>query len=258
VTASLDAVVGFLDAHLSTAEVPDYPPALNGLQVANGGQVTRVAAAVDASVRTLAAAAASGADFVVVHHGMFWGGLRPIVGAFRERLRLCLTHDIAVYAAHLPLDAHPDDGNSRLVAAALGLTPTAGFGTFKTIQCGVRGDDTLPTATLLDRARAFARDHGGDAGASPFPADRLTTRWAIVSGSGANAETLREAAVAGVDTLVVGEGPHWTAVDADEQGLAIIYAGHYATETLGVQALARRIADRFGVPWGWIPAPTGL
>ena len=73
-----------------------------------------------------------------------------------------------------------------------------------------------------------------------------------------SAETIREAVALGVDTLIVGEGPHWTAVDAPEHGLVIVYAGHYATETLGIMALAENVAARFEVPWSFIAAPTGL
>jgi putative NIF3 family GTP cyclohydrolase 1 type 2 len=62
----------------------------------------------------------------------------------------------------------------------------------------------------------------------------------------------------GVDTMIVGEGPHWTAVSADDHGLTIIYAGHYATETLGVRALAERLSDEFKLPWSFVEAPTGL
>jgi putative NIF3 family GTP cyclohydrolase 1 type 2 len=79
-----------------------------------------------------------------------------------------------------------------------------------------------------------------------------------VSGAGASSETLREAAVAGLDTLIVGEGPHHTAVEAAELGIVVIYAGHYATETLGVQAVAHLVSDEFGVPWTFVPSPTGL
>jgi putative NIF3 family GTP cyclohydrolase 1 type 2 len=93
---------------------------------------------------------------------------------------------------------------------------------------------------------------------TPIEPGRLTRQWAICTGAGAGVETLREAAARGIDTLIVGEGPHWTAVDGPEAGLVIIYAGHYATETLGVRALAAQVSDRFGIPHEFINAPTGL
>jgi putative NIF3 family GTP cyclohydrolase 1 type 2 len=87
---------------------------------------------------------------------------------------------------------------------------------------------------------------------------RRTQHWAICSGAGVNADTIREAVELGVDTLISGEGPHWSAVDAEEKGLTIIYAGHYATETLGVRALAEHLSKQFNVPWTFINWPTGL
>jgi putative NIF3 family GTP cyclohydrolase 1 type 2 len=93
---------------------------------------------------------------------------------------------------------------------------------------------------------------------SPSKEGRKTKRWAICTGAGAAADTLKEATERGVDTLIVGEGPHWTAVHADENDIVIIYAGHYATETLGVRALAQHIGNRFNLPWHFVSAPTGL
>ncbi|HEX6059301.1 MAG TPA: Nif3-like dinuclear metal center hexameric protein [Gemmatimonadaceae bacterium] len=255
---TLGAIAADLDALLGTAAIPDYPAALNGVQLENRAPVRRVAAAVDFSTRVIDGALAAGANLLVVHHGMYWGGLRPLVGPAYERVRRLMEHDVAVYAAHLPLDAHPEIGNAALLARELGLERRDAFGQYKSIAVGARGESDVETAALLERARTFARGHGGDAIASRFAPGRRTRRWAIVTGSGATAETLREAAESGVDTLIVGEGPHWSAVDAEEMGLVVVYAGHYATETLGVQALARRLAERFGLPWSFVEAPTGL
>ena len=134
----------------------------------------------------------------------------------------------------------------------------AGFARHEHIFCGVRGTTTLRTATVLDRCQRFSATHGGTAIASAMPADRMTKHWAICTGAGAGHSTIAEAVALGVDTLIVGEGPHWSAVDAPEKGLVIIYAGHYATETLGVRALADHVTATFGLPWSWISAPTGL
>jgi putative NIF3 family GTP cyclohydrolase 1 type 2 len=86
----------------------------------------------------------------------------------------------------------------------------------------------------------------------------VTRHWAICSGAGAGTETLREAASRGIDTLIVGEGPHHSAVDAEELGIAVIYAGHYATEVLGVRAIAEHAAAHFGLEWSFLDVPTGL
>jgi dinuclear metal center YbgI/SA1388 family protein len=251
-------IVRYLDDLLETDSVPDYPNALNGLQMANGGSVRRVAAAVDFSLRTVTAAAETGANLLIVHHGMFWGGLQPIRGKYFDRIRALLTGDIAVYSSHLPLDRHALYGNNALLAAELGLEPSAEFARFMTISIGVSGESDIATAELVARADAFARSHGGSARTTPIDAGRRTRSWAICTGAGASTETLNEARERGIDTLIVGEGPHHSAVDADESGITVIYAGHYATETLGVRALAAHVSDRFGVPWTFVEAPTGL
>ncbi len=254
----LETIAAHLDAQLATRGTPDYAPALNGIQVAHRGPVTAVAAAVDCSARTIRGAIETGANLLLVHHGLFWGGLQPLTGPMLDRVRLLLDHDVALYSSHLPLDAHATFGNSVLLARTLGLTPTNGFARYQTIDCGVRGTDGIETAALLARVRAFSQSHGGDAIASPMAAGRATRHWAIVSGAGVNADTLREAVALGVDTLITGEGPHWSAVDAEERGLVVIYAGHYATETLGVQAIAAHVSETYGLPWHWVAAPTGL
>jgi len=254
----LAQVAAHLDALLSTATTPDYPQALNGVQLEHRGPVTRVATAVDVSQRTVSGAVNAGANLLIVHHGMFWGGAQPVTGRFYTRMSTLLAHDMAVYSAHLPLDAHATIGNSRLLADTLGLSATGGFAAHKNIFCGVRGHSDEPTAALEQRVRAFSAGHGHTLVTTPYAADRVTRHWAICSGAGAGHETLREAQQLGVDTLIVGEGPHWSAVDAEDLGVVVMYAGHYATETLGVQALGVELERAFGLPWDFIAAPTGL
>jgi dinuclear metal center YbgI/SA1388 family protein len=254
----LASIAAHLDTLLRVRETPDYPPALNGVQVEHRGPVTRIAAAVDTSARTIRGAADAGANLLLVHHGLFWGGLEPLTGPHYSRVRLLLDHDIALYSAHLPLDTHPTFGNSLLLARQIGLDPAAGFARHETIDCGVRGSSDIPTAELVSRLDAFAKSHGGSAVASAMEPGRRTRHWGICSGAGANADTIREAVDHGIDTLITGEGPHWSAVGAEEQGMVIIYAGHYATETLGVRALAEHLSATFAVPWSFVAAPTGL
>jgi dinuclear metal center YbgI/SA1388 family protein len=257
--ASLDAVVGHLDAVLRTREVPDYGGALNGLQVANSGRVDRVAVAVDFSRAAVEQAVAAGAGLLVVHHGMFWGGAQAVVGPAYERMRLLMAHDVAVYASHLPLDLHPTLGNNVLLANELGLSPTGGFGRFKTVDVGVRGEaEGLETAALAERAAAFCGRWGHALRHTPMAPGRPTRRWGLCTGAGASSETLAEAGALGLDTLVVGEGPHHTAVEAAERGIVVLYAGHYATETLGVRALGDELGRTFGLEWSFVGEPTGL
>ena len=255
--ASAPDVAAFLDDLLSTARYPDYPAALNGLQLDNRGPVRRVVTAVDFSAATIAGAIAADANMLVLHHGMFWGGLQRLVGSAYERLRLLFDHDIAVYASHLPLDANQEIGNCALLARALGLARTDRFGEYQGTQIGVAGASDLLTADLLTQAVTFAGEFGGTARASAFTDEHRTRRWGVLTGSGADAATLRLAVAQGIDTLITGEGPHHTTVDAPDHGVVIIYCGHYASETLGVRALAQVIAERFGIPAAFLPVPTG-
>jgi len=251
-------IAAYLDALLEISSVPDYPGAVNGLQLANKGEIRKIAASVDFSTRSISRAVDEKANLLIVHHGMFWGGARPITGSAYARLRMLLDNDIAIYASHLPLDRHAVFGNNVLLSHQLGLVPSGEFARYKGTAVGVMGETSMRTADIVDKAGQFARHHGGNVNATPFAEGRETGRWAICTGAGASNETLQEATEAGVDTLIVGEGPHWTAVEAEELGLVIIYAGHYATETLGVAALAEHVAGKYGLEWTMIHAPTGL
>lgn len=258
-SVSLDRLVQHLDQLLETSSTPDYPNALNGLQLSNAGTVRKVAAAVDFSTRTANAAIEAKADFLIVHHGMFWKGLQALTGNMYSRLRGLIEADVAVYSSHLPLDRHPRLGNNALLARTLGLDPLEGFASFDGVFIGTQGRAGVKTSALVDRARSFSRACGGDVITSNTEdTERITHRWAVCSGAGASAETLTEATQHGIDTLIVGEGPHWTAIDAAERDISIIYMGHYASETLGVFALADEITEEFHVPSVKISAPTGL
>jgi dinuclear metal center YbgI/SA1388 family protein len=254
----LATIAVHLDTLLGTTVIPDYPGAMNGVQLANTGPIRRIAASVDISTQVIQGAVDADANLLIVHHGMFWGGAQPITGITYDRLRTLITNDVAVYSSHLPLDAHPTLGNNVLFARAMGLEPTGGFARYKAVDIGVQGESDVPTEDLIERANAFARVHGGIARATPVSPGRRTRRWGICTGAGASTETLLEAQALSLDTLLVGEGPHHTAVAANETGLVVIYAGHYATETLGVRALAEHLTATFGIPGVFIEAPTGL
>lgn len=254
----LRACVAYLDALLQPNTVPDYDQALNGLQLENKGTVSRVATAVDFCRSSVEQAVAAGADLLIVHHGMFWGEPRRIVGTRYTRLHAAMAGNLAVYASHLPLDLHPSVGNNARLAETLGLAPSTGFGTFQNITIGVAGNADLATEELARRLQTFAAPMGTHLVTTPVAPNRQTRRWAILSGAGASSSTLREAADTGIDTLIVGEGPHHTAVEAAEYGIVVMYAGHYATETLGVQALGAALEREFALPWTFLHLPTGL
>ena len=190
---SLASIAAHLDSLLHTRDTPDYPQALNGVQIEHRGPVTKIAAAVDTSTRTIRGAVDAGANLLLVHHGIFWSGLQPITGSHYARVRLLLDNDVALYSAHLPLDAHPKFGNSLLLARELGLEASAGFARHQTIDCGVRGASDVATGELLARVKSFAESHGGHAISSSVSAGRRTRQWAICSGAGVSADTIREA-----------------------------------------------------------------
>jgi dinuclear metal center YbgI/SA1388 family protein len=256
--ARLGDIAAFLDEALQIASIPDYPNALNGVQFANIGDIQRVATAVDFSTRTVTGAVEARAQLLVVHHGMFWGGLQPFTGIRHAQIRALATHDVAVYAAHLPLDVHVQYGNNALLARRFGLDPTAAFARFQTVDIGLSGETDIPTTTLVSLARSLAEEHNGAVVVSPFETSRRSRRWGICSGAGATSASLAEANRRGIDTLIVGEGPHHSAVEAGDYGIVVIYAGHYATETLGVRALGDALARRFEIESVFVAAPTGL
>src|SRR4051812_9399278 len=123
----LQDIVTFLDRELNTSAVEDYPNAHNGLQLENGGEISRVVCAGDACEAVIDAAADDGADLLIVHHGLLWAGGQRIVGAHYRKLKRAMDAGLAIYSSHLPLDLHPRLGNNALLAKALGFKRTEPF-----------------------------------------------------------------------------------------------------------------------------------
>src|SRR5436309_6035584 len=147
----LAALVSYLDGYLHVAEIPDAPHAVNGLQVANAGTVSRVAAAVDLCEATVRLAAEQGADLLLVHHGLFWGGLQPLTGRAQRRVAGLITRDIALYSAHLPLDLHPEVGNNAVLGRQLGVSLRGEFGEEYGVRIGVWGEIDVSRQALEGR-----------------------------------------------------------------------------------------------------------
>lgn len=252
----LAEIVSFLDEHLCVEGFPDYPGALNGLQVEGPGPVRRVAVAVDASADVIERAVAGRADLLVVHHGVFWDGLQPLVGPFFRKIRTLIRGGTALYSAHLPLDGHPVMGNAALLARELGLEGLTPFGEYKGAPVGCQGSlaDGSSAAALAKRLEQLV---GGPVRVLPRSRQtQLIFSAAVVTGGGAS--MLREAAEAGIDALVTGEAQHHHAIAAAEHGITVFLAGHYATETQGVRAVGSLLEETFGVESHFIDAPTGL
>ncbi len=250
---ALADLTAHLDDFLRVRAIADYPGALNGLQLANAsGTVSRVGAAVDACEATVAQAAELGCDLLVVHHGLFWGDTRPLTGGRFRLFQRALAANLAIYSAHLPLDAHPEVGNNAVLCATLGLTNPTPFFDYKGTGIGLRATVSLDRVELVTRLSAAV--------AGPVnvcPGGPATVREVGVITGGAGSEVAKVAA-AGVDTFITGEGPHWSYPLAEELGINLLYAGHYATETFGVRALAEHLQTQYGLPWDFIAHPTGL
>ncbi|MBE7209911.1 MAG: Nif3-like dinuclear metal center hexameric protein, partial [Gluconacetobacter diazotrophicus] len=215
------------------------------------------------SLSTVVRAVESGCDLLLVHHGLFWNGLMPMVGKRRALFKAALDGNLAIYSAHLPLDTGLC-GNSMLLAQACLPAPefTAGWQPFFDVKGTLIGCRARLAAPLAREAVAAQLDRavGTPAGSSTVrvcPGGPSAAREVGVI-TGAAGSEVRRVAEAGVDTLITGEGPHWTYALAEEVGVNILYGGHYATETFAVQALAARVAERFDLPWEFIHLPTGL
>jgi dinuclear metal center YbgI/SA1388 family protein len=230
----------------------DWDGAVNGLQAENSGRVTRIAAAVDASLATIKLAVAAKADLLIVHHGLFWAPTVPWTGKRRELLELLIKNNLAVYSSHLPLDAHPRLGNNAQLCAALGFKNLQPFFFAKGRFIGWRTNQKISRNRLAEN---LARVLGGRVILLPGGSEHCEKIGVVTGGAGAE---LKMAAEEGVDTFITGEGPHWTHALAEELGINVFYGGHYATETFGVKALAALLSKKYQVPWTFLNHPSGL
>jgi dinuclear metal center YbgI/SA1388 family protein len=249
---SLLTVTRYCDRLLGTDRIHDYDDAFNGLQAANRGSVTRIAATVDATPATVKLAVAAKADLLIVHHGLFWSRTHPWVGKRYELLRLLIENNLAVYSTHLPLDMHPRLGNNALLCAALGLKNLQQFFFEKNQYLGFRAKADLTRDELAQR---LTQALGHPPTLLPGGPERCRRIGVVTGGAGNH---LRVAGNEGVDTFITGEGLHWTFAVAEELGMNVFYGGHYATETFGVKALAEHLSKKFRLPWTFLDHPTGL
>ena len=248
----LAEVVADLEKLLNHASVTDYPNAMNGLQVENSGQIHRIGAAVDACEATFAQAAKAGVDFLLVHHGLFWNGSQPVKGPAYRKLKLVLDADMAVFSSHLPLDLHPKLGNNAQLAKALGFRNPEPFLILKGSPIGFKARLALDRDVLAQRLQTVVGGPVRLIAGGP----KRTGVVGVVSG-GAGGE-LGLAASEGVDTYITGEGSHECYAVAEELEVNLLMAGHYATETFGVKALAAYLSKKYQLPWEFIDHPTGL
>ncbi|MEI8093320.1 MAG: Nif3-like dinuclear metal center hexameric protein [Spirochaetales bacterium] len=229
--------------------------ALNGLQVARReARVGRVAFAVDASLQSFERAADAGADALVVHHGLWWGQPLALTGDHYRRVRSLLDHDLALFAYHLPLDAHPTLGNNAGMATALGLGDLQPFGEYKGRLVGVRG--TLPEPRSLEEL-CDTLFHGRENVLQLLPFGKNPVRTVGLVSGGATRE-VADAIRSSLDVFITGDADHTVYHTCLEAGINLISGGHYATETWGVRLLAQHLQKETGVPTVFLDLPTGL
>jgi len=236
-----DELAGHLARTLDITRFRDYCP--NGMQVEGRSAIRTVVTGVTASRALIEAAIAEGADAILVHHGYFWRGEDArVVGPKHQRLKLLLTHDINLFAYHLPLDMHPELGNNAQLGRRLGLMPQGRFGEDDLGWTGAPADPAV--RTVGDLARVVAERLGREPLVIGDPAQALgTIGWC----TGAAQNMLGDAVAAGVSTYLSGEISEPTVHLARETGAAYLACGHHATERYGVQAVGEHLASRFGI-----------
>jgi len=241
-----------LDQELRTAEIPDH--SLNGLQVEGRRRVRKVAAAVDASLATFQAACKAEADFLVVHHGLFWGRTERLTGRLYQKVRILIESGIGLYASHLPLDLHPRLGNNALLAKGLKLKKRKVFGMYQNIKIGVGGELPVPL-TGEQVCLQLEKITGVPPRLFSF-GKKIIKKIAIVSGDGG--DMVEEAAQEGYDAYLTGEIAHHIFHVGQESRINILTGGHYATETPGVRAIGEFLKKIYRIKSIFINLPTGL
>lgn len=256
-----------LDAYfrnlLSIDDFNDKDPSQNGLQVTcSNKQIKKIAFAVDACVETFNKAIHVGADLVFVHHGLFWRHSTLITGTHYERIKLLLENDIALYAVHLPLDAHKKYGNNIGIAQKLELQNIQPFGWYHGIQIGVKGSFTSNIVHNTGNGicveeiltRLFQNDEKPNA-VLPFGKKQLNTVGII---SGMAGDDLFQAISENLDCYITGEINHSLYHEALENKITVIAGGHYQTETFGVNLVSKQVKKDLNIETIFLSTPTYL
>lgn len=246
-----------LDDRLRTADYAEIDASANGLQVGPAAvAVDHAAFAVDAAQETIDAAIDAGADVLVTHHGISWGGIERVTGRQYELISTLIENDLALYTAHLPLDGHQELGNAAGIADLLDLSDRSPFGSYNGEYIGQQGKtpESLTPAALGEQLSATLDIGPGSVRVLEFGPSEIED-VAIVTGSGV--DWLGEAIAADADVLVTGEGKQQAYHEAKEAGINVVLAGHYATETFGVRSLQELVSE-WGIETSFIDCPTGI
>ncbi len=250
---SLKKIVRFLDEYLKTDDVKDS--SWNGPQFEGRGSVEKAAFAVDAGVEAFNMAVEENADLLIVHHGHFWDFHNPsITGWAKERIKILFENDISLYVSHNPLDRHKEIGHNAEILKLLGAKITEEFFHYHGKNIGWIGE-RRKGISLKEAEEKLNRELNTVCRVLPFGRERIKT-IAVCSGGGSYSG-FYSALDAGVDLYITGDAVeiYHTAKDA---GINVIFAGHHATETLGLKALSRVLQNRFDIEAVFIDLPTGL
>ena len=197
--------------------------------------ITKVLVALDCSVATAKEAIDWGADLLLTHHPVFFGGVKRIApdDPDTEGAYLLIRNGIGLFAAHTNLDS-AEGGVNDCLAEALGLRHIEKLPPDDMGRIGLLSSPM----TFVDFARMVeeklsARVRINGEAAAPV------RRVAMVGGSAA--EELFAAKAAGADVFITGEMKHHLAIQAAALGLFIIEAGHYETEKVVLQPLINRL-----------------
>lgn len=243
---SLLDIVSFCDQRVNKTQVADFPNAFNGLQFQNTGDVSKIGAAVDAGLVPFQKAIDANIDFLIVHHGLFWSAPQPVTEATYHKFHTLFQGNLAIYSAHLPLDAHSEIGNNAIIAEKIELSQHEWFLEYEGTPIGLIAQAPPSRSDLAQRLKQHfpktfkAIEFGSDA----------PEKVAICSGNGGSA--IPELSKHGIDTLITGELRQHHFNMAQELQLNLYPCGHYATEVFGVQALAAEAAQKFNLPWEFI------
>jgi len=241
----------YLDNLLDIKEIKDSSNAMNGLQVQNTGDIKKVGLAVDLCMATIEKAVAAECNMMFVHHGMLWGGVKPIRGNFYDKISTMICENIGLYSAHLPLDMHPVLGNNKVLADQLELSELEPFGEYEGQKIGFKG--CLKSLSVEELGAKLEGKLG-----SPVKVIGSGEVQTLGIVSGGAADILSQAAVAGLDAYLTGEGSNHHYHEAIENECVLILAGHYATETGGVKAVGKHLEEQFGIKTEFIDYPTGI
>ncbi len=252
---NINELVDWFDTVLKPEDYVRADVSMNGLQVGRRQQeITRAAFAVDACMESFQRAVHAGADILFVHHGLFWGKPISLTDAHYERISYLMEHDLALYASHLPLDAHPEVGNNAGIANKLDLMNRMPFGEYHGSMIGVRGD--LPEELSLEAVLGIL-DLSDEASVSVLPFGRKKIEHVGIISGGAAGEVI-QALDEGLDLYITGETAHQIYHTCLEGGINVIAGGHYNTETYGPKLVADKLSAEKGIQTIFIDFPTGL